>query len=93
MELDRLTPATHFKINSPIWNGGKRVVGLDIKRITKHNIIEITYRRKSDGELSFPDQFYFDGDLLNEVDYKRMNVKTVTLVLIPFNDLKTVRRV
>lgn len=92
MRLNRLTPATRFDIKSPIWNGGERKIGLDLKRITKHNVINITYRRK-DGTLSFPDEFYFNGDKLAETDYERMNIKGLTLVLVPLSDLDTIERV
>lgn len=69
------------------------MVGLNKARIQKHNEIHFTYRRKSDGELSFPDPYYFDGALLNEIDYELKNVRGTTLVLIPFTDLEILERV
>lgn len=81
-----------FEIRAPIWNGGKRFVGLNKQRIGFHNEIRFTYRRKSDGELSFPDIYYFDGKKLQQVDYELKNVRGVTLVLVPFTDLEILTR-
>ena len=50
-QLSRNTVCNLFKIRAPIWNGGKKMVGLDARRITYHNEIHFTYRRNSDGEL------------------------------------------
>ena len=94
MYLSRTTPCTLYKIKMPIWNGsvGKRVVGLAEYRMTKHNEIEFTYVRKSDGQKSIPDHYYFDGDL--KENYKRQSVKGgMTLVLVPLEDLETITRV
>jgi hypothetical protein len=93
MNLPHLTPCTLFEINSPIWGGGKRVVGLKLSRIGKHNEIRFMYRRKSDGKLSMPDIYYFDGDKKNNIDYTLQNVKGTTLVLVPFSDLEILHRV
>lgn len=92
-QLDRLTPAVVFEINAPKWNGKNRVVGLALNRVRKHNLIRFMYRRKSDGLLSIPDEYYFDGDKLNEIDYERQNIRGLTLVLIPFTDLDMVERI
>lgn len=92
MTLNRLTPCQLFEIRAPIWNGGKKMVGLNIGRIGPHNEIRFTYRRKSDGELSIPDAYYFDGNKLKDIDYTRQNVKGTTLVLIPFSDLEILER-
>ncbi len=92
MILSKNTPCTLFEIRSPIWGGGKKSVGLALNRITKHNEINFTYRRKSDGELSIPDHFYFDGDKLGEIDYEHQNVKGLTLVIVPFSDLERLER-
>lgn len=93
MTLNRMTPAQLFEIRAPIWNGGKKMVGLNERRIGAHNEIRFTYRRKSDGELSIPDVYYFNGNKLREIDYTRQNVKGTTLVLIPFSDLEILERV
>lgn len=92
MQLDRNTVATLFEINSPIWNGevGKRVVGLAKHRLGKHNEIHFMYRRKSDGELSIPDHFYFDGDKASQ--YKTQNIRGTVLVLVPFSELERLER-
>lgn len=93
-ELPRTTVCTVFDIKAPIWNGGKRKVGLNLKRISKHNEIHFTYRRKSDGELSFPDTYYFDGSNVKGLDYDLQTVGGgVTLVLVPFTDLERLVRI
>jgi len=91
--LDRTTPCTLFKIRSPIWNGGSRKVGLDIRRIGKHNEIQFTYVRKSDGELSIPDHYYFDGSLQHEIDFEKKAVKGTYLLIIPFDNLQRLERI
>lgn len=90
--LNRLTNCVLFEINAPIWNGGSKAVGLNATRLGKHNEIRFTYRRKSDGELSMPDAYYFDGELLSQIDYPKVNRKGVTLVIVPFTDLKRLER-
>lgn len=92
-QLSRMTPATLFKIRAPIWNGGKKMVGLNMQRISKHNEIQFTYVRKSDGELSIPDVYYFDGDLLKEIDFTRQAVKGTYLAIIPFEHIQRLERV
>lgn len=93
MKLSRTTVCQLFEIRSPIWGGGKKKVGLNLSRIRKHNEIHFTYRRKSDGELSIPDPYYFDGDNIKGLDYEIQNVKGTSLVLIPFTDLEPLERV
>lgn len=93
MQISRTTVCQLFEIRAPIWNGGERKVGLNLGRVRKHNEIHFTYRRKSDGELSMPDPYYFDGDNIKGLDYDVMNVKGTNLVLIPFRDLETLERV
>lgn len=93
-QLDRLTVCQLFKIGSPRWNGNsnRREVGLNMERIAEHNEIEFTYRRKSDGELSIPDHYYFNGNKLNELDFEKQNIKGVTLAIIPFDELELLVR-
>jgi len=93
IQLPRMTVCTLFKIRAPIWNGGKKMVGLDMARITDHNEIEFTYVRKSDGELSIPDHYYFDGKLLQQIDFELQRFGTTTVVKIPFQHLKKLERV
>lgn len=92
-ELPRMTVCTLFKIRAPIWNGGKKMVGLNMQRITKHNEIHFTYVRKSDGELSIPDVYYFDGDLLKEIDFEKQAIQGTYLAIIPFEHIKRLQRV
>ncbi len=94
-QLSRLTPCQRFDIRAPIWNGNqnRRMVGLDIRRIGTHNAIHFTYRRKSDGELSIPDTYYFDGTLQHQIDFDKMNVRGITLLLVPFEHLQILQRV
>lgn len=92
-QLSRMTPCTLFKIRAPIWNGGKKMVGLNMQRISKHNEIHFTYVRKSDGELSIPDVYYFDGDLLKEIDFTKQAIQGTYLAIIPFEHIKRLERV
>lgn len=92
-QLSRTTVCTLFKIRAPIWNGGKKMVGLNMQRITKHNEIHFTYVRKSDGELSIPDAYYFDGDLLKEIDFEKQAIQGTYLAIIPFEHIKRLERV
>lgn len=69
------------------------MVGLDMQRITKHNEIHFTYVRKSDGELSVPDHYYFDGDLLKDIDFAKQAIQGTYLAIIPFENLKRLERV
>lgn len=95
MQLSRTTVCTLFSIRQPMWMGNakKRVVGLAAHRIGEHNEIEFTYRRKSDGELSYPDRYYISGEKIRSLDFERMNVKGLTLVLVPFDQLERLVRV
>lgn len=92
--LPRLTVCELFKIGSPRWNGAeeRREVGLNLGRIKKHNEIRFTYRRKSDGELSIPGNFYFDGDNLKGLDYEVQVRKGTRLVIVPFDHLERLVR-
>ena len=92
-ELPRNQICILFDIGSPIWNGGEKKVGLNLRRIRKHNEIHFTYRRKSDSKLSLPDPYYFDGDNLKGMGYDTQNRGNVTLVLIPFKDLQILHRI
>jgi len=84
--LPRTQPCTLFEIRAPQWNGGKKKVGLAKYRIGDHNEIRFLYKKK-DGTFSIPGNFYFDGAKLKEIDFERMNVKGLTLVMIPFDEL------
>jgi len=91
MQLSRTTVVTLFEIKFPIWNGGKRVVGLAEDRLGKHNEIRILYTRK-DGTRSFPDNYYFDGNL--RIFFNTMKLPSgVVLRLIPIESLSKLERV
>lgn len=92
--LDRTVICVLFEIRAPMWMGSskKRVVGLNLSRIRKHNEIHFTYRRKSDGELSMLDAYYFDGGNIKGLDYEIQNVKGTSLILIPFDHLQILVR-
>lgn len=94
-ELPRYTVCNLFSIRSPRWNGkvNRREVGLALNRITDHNEIEFTYRRKSDGQLSIPDHFYFDGNKISEIDFEQQVRKGTILVIVPFSELELLVRV
>lgn len=93
MMLPRTTVCTLFSIKAPIWNGGKKKVGLRADRIGEHNEIEFTYRRKSDGELSIPDHYYISRKKIESLDFERQNTKGVTLIIVPFDQLEILSRV
>jgi len=90
-QLNRITVCNLFEINAPIWGGGEKKVGLNKARIGFHNEIRFKYRRKSDGELSIPDVYYFDGSDVSK--YETQQIKGVTLVLVPFSELQYLERV
>ncbi len=93
MQLPRNIVCTLFEIRAPIWGGGKKSVGLNMQRITKHNEIHFTYVRKSDGEKSIPDPYYFDGELLNHIDFERQAVRGTILAIIPFEHIQKLERI
>jgi hypothetical protein len=95
MKLSRLTPCEVFKIDRPKWNGSaeRREVGLALDRIKRHNSIEFTYVRKSDGHKSYPDIYYFDGRNVRGLDYEIQNRKGRNLVIIPFTHLEILERI
>lgn len=92
MKLSRLTVCQVFPLRAPIWNGGKKVAGLNIQRIGDHNEITFSYVRKSDGERSFPDSYYISRKKIQENEYPTQFIKGVTLLLIPFSDLEILER-
>ena len=53
MKLSKTTPASLFEIKYPVWNGGKRMVGLYHRNVGNHNQIEILAKRK-DGTRIYP---------------------------------------
>lgn len=92
MILPRTTVCNVFKINAPIWNGGKKMVGLRENAIGEHNEIEFTYRRKTDNELSMPEHYYISGSKIRNLDFGRQVTKGTTLVIVPFDQLEILYR-
>lgn len=90
-QLPRTTVCTLFEIKMPRWK--ERTVGLALHRVTKHNEVRILYRRKSDGQLTYPDNYYFDGDLLKGLDYEVQAIKGINIVLVPIKDLEILERI
>lgn len=92
MDLPRTTVCQLFDLRTPIWNGGKKVAGLNILRISDHNEITFSYVRKSDGEKSIPDSYYISRSKINAGNYPKQFIKGVTLLLVPFTDLEILHR-
>jgi len=84
--ISRTTPLNYFELKFPIWNGGKRVVGLNQTRIGFHNKIKITYKRK-DGTESFPDDYYISGEKARSFPTQVLK-GGVTVHLIPLSELE-----
>lgn len=89
VKLSRTASCVLFQIRFPIWNGGKRAVGLAEDRLGRHNEIQILYTRKS-GERAHPDNYYFDGNL--RMFFETMTVKGRKLILIPMESLQKLER-
>jgi hypothetical protein len=97
MRLRSDTVCTLYDIKTgPQWNGKaeRREVGLAEYRMTKHNEVIFSYRRKTGptaGQLSLPGSYYFDGDTRD--NYPRKKVKGgVTLVMVPLTALPPLER-
>lgn len=93
MSISKLTPCVPFEIKAPMWLGGKKAVGLNKQRIGEHNEINFGYVRKSDGLRSIPDTYYISGSKIKNNNYSEMNIKGITLVIVPFVDLEILERV
>jgi hypothetical protein len=93
IQVPRMRQHTLFQIKFPIWNGGSRVVGLALDRMTDHNEVEILYVRKKDGIRIYPDRYYVDGRIA-KVFYNRQTLPSgVELVLVPVENLMKIERV
>lgn len=93
MTLPENTPAQLFNIRIPVWNGGKRMVGLATYKIGNHNEIRILSKNK-DGERTYPNPFYISGSKARS--YPTEPVKThpdIILYMIPIADLEVLNRV
>ena len=91
MILPKNTVCTLFEIKAPVWNGGKRKVGLAQNRIGEHNEIRFLYTRK-DGTKSMPDNYYISGKKIRELDFDLQNIKGLTIVLVPIDQLEILHR-
>lgn len=90
MILSRTTPATLFKINTPVWGGRK--VGLATYKIGHHNQIDIT-TTDAQGVRYFPQPLYISGAKART--YPLVPVKSnpnIKLHLIPVSDLEVLER-
>ena len=93
-QLSRMTPCNLTKINFPIWNAGKRVVGIAPHRVASHNEIQVLYRRKSDGARIYPLPFYMRGEDIRTYPLEPLkNHPNVYLYLVPVDDLTILERV
>lgn len=84
--VSRTLPMVYFELGFPIWNGGKRVVGLADYKIGFHNKIKLTYKRK-DGSESFPDDYYISGEKAKTFPTQVLK-GGVTVHLIPLSELE-----
>lgn len=93
MTLPENTPAQLFNIRIPVWNSGKRMVGLASYKIGNHNEIRILAKNKG-GERTYPQPFYISGSKARS--YDTQPVKThpdILLYMIPIADLEVLNRV
>jgi len=77
-----------INIRAPIWNGGKRCIGIADYRLPHENsIVEIAigYTNK-EGMKIYPNKFYVDKAKL--IKYPVMHVKDTKLYIIPIADLE-----
>lgn len=77
-----------YKIHVPIWNGGKRCVGIADFRLqgTGNFYIEITTINKA-GDRIYPEIFYIDKALAKTFEVQAR--KGIRLYIIPISELKT----
>ena len=92
MKLGKTTPASLFEIKYPVWNGGKRMVGLYHRNVGNHNQIEILAKRK-DGTRIYPNPFYMSGkDIKTYPLEPRKKYPHMFLYMIPIDDLDLLER-
>lgn len=78
-----------FKIREPIWNGGKRAVGIAEYKLRPYNSIEILYATK-DGQRLYSDTYLITkGEALQ---YPIQMIRGVKLRIIPIENLKTIKK-
>lgn len=91
--LSRTTPCSVIKIRFPIWNGGKRSIGIAPHRIGTHNQIEIEYKRKTDDQLIYPLPFYMKGQDIKTYPLEPLkNYPNIYLYMVPMDDLTILER-
>jgi hypothetical protein len=79
-----------IEIKFPIWNNGERVVGLANFRLQMDNRVIIAYTRKSDGQRSFPDDYYISGADASKYPTKQLK-GGVKVHLVPIRDLEVIK--
>ena len=90
MKLSKTTTASLFEIKFPVWNGGKRMVGLFHKNVGTHNQIDILVTRK-DGTRIYPNPFYMSGADVRKYPLEPLKkYPNMFLYMIPIEDLEEV---
>lgn len=92
-QLGRLTPANLIKIRTPIWNGGRRAVGIATYKVGSHNEIQIDHIN-SDGTRLYPEPFYISGEELAKYPAKPVKKHpNIMLHIVPIDDLYKLERI
>lgn len=93
MKLSKSTPANVIKIRFPVWNAGKRVIGIAAHKVGTHNQIEIEYTRKSDGERIYPNPLYMAGKDIKAYPLEPLKkYPNIYLYMVPVADLEILER-
>lgn len=76
-------------INSPVWNGGNRCVGINTQRVVDSQMYKIRILHKRvDGTRSYPDDFYMRGRDIRSYEAKPLKkYPNIFLHWVPINDL------
>lgn len=88
MLLNRLTPASQFKIQFPIWN--ERAIGLAAHNVGEHNEIEILATSTKDGRRYYEGKYYISGEMVRQCE--REMRKGVLLFKVPIEMLEPLER-
>lgn len=81
----------HFAIRQPIWNGGKRAVGLADYKIEAKNTIEVTYKDSS-GQRVYPHTYSVTEGFIRKYPLRSAIKNVPPLRIIPIDDLEENRR-
>lgn len=93
MQLPRLTTANIIPISTPLWNGGRRMVGINRNKVGTHNEIQILAENK-DGLRIYPNSFYASKEqILNAPSKPLKNYPNVILHHVPIDELEFLERV